>query len=139
VGADVHQREAGAFALGFNRDDVLIFLGADLEFDVVAVRAVTGQLLGVLVPPGPVHVHVEVARSTALENAAVFLELVFVEGNEFGGRVVGLILQGNDFYPVTEARDVDVGTLAVAGIFLLEVSTGIDGKAGIGDVRILLT
>jgi hypothetical protein len=47
--ADVHQREAGAFGLGFNANDALVLFRSDLEFDIVSLRAVTGQLVGFFV------------------------------------------------------------------------------------------
>src|SRR5579864_4879662 len=50
VGAHVNEREARSLALRLYSDNVLVLVGADFQFDLVAARSPAGQFMRIVVP-----------------------------------------------------------------------------------------
>src|SRR5271170_6932535 len=76
---------------------------------------------------------------TALNDGSEFLQLILVERQHFLRGILRLVLKGNDFHSEKAARNVDVGTLAVAVLFLLfEARARIHRQPGVADIGVLV-
>src|SRR5580700_11365511 len=137
--AHIDERETGSLTFRLYSHNMLIVFLAYFELDVLAVVAFAGQLVRIVLGTMLTHIHVQVQiRSMAFENRAILFQLVSVKRDDLGGRVSGLVLQGNDFYAVSKARDIDVGALvAAAGIFFLQPGAGINRQTNVGYIRLL--
>src|SRR5208283_1801183 len=122
VGSHVDEREARPLALRLDGHNVLVVLPSGFEFDVVAARAFAGQIVRAIL--GVMRSHIDVPfsfGSVALQHIAILLQLIFVERQNLGRSVVGLILEGHDFDAKAEARDVDIrAVVAAVGILLFQ-------------------
>src|ERR1700758_1992209 len=83
--ANVDQREIRAAARRFDGHDVLIFLGANLQFDIVSVVTLAGEFVRTSIIPPDVRIHIE-SDGMADKNTSVFRELVLENRNPLAGK-----------------------------------------------------
>ena len=69
-----------------------------------------GQFVRAVILVLHVRVHVQM-MCVAHKDVAVFLELIFVVRDDFGGRIVRLVFQRHHFQPKAKAGNIYVGAL----------------------------
>src|ERR1700733_556084 len=101
--------EVGAFAFGIDGNDVLVVIGAGLQFYRlatvvrIALEITSDDVALFSTNHGDIVVDLE-TPAVALQHVAVFLELVLVESDDFARRIVRLVLEGDNFQAIAERR-----------------------------------
>src|SRR5580704_13585351 len=133
----VYQGKAGAIGLGLDRDDMLVFLGADFQFDILTVAIpFTLEFFGFT---GRVVLEIVALRMTLQHTAILILQNILVISHDFAGRIVRFIFDSHNFQRKAKAGNIDIGALFVAfSFFQFRTGAGINRKAGVSHIGIVV-
>src|SRR5208282_4936956 len=125
-------------AAGFDRNDMLVLVGPNLQLHRVAAAVVTVTVNGLRTFLFVFALVVRVASvpvTVALDGLAILLQFFGVVGDEFVGSIVGNEFRGDNFQRESGDGEIYIGALlVVAFVFWRGSGAGIDCQPGIANI-----